>query len=366
MIENEQQLQELCKQLSHEETIAIDTEFIRENTFFPIIALIQVASKNNAWLIDVKKFDKKTITPLLKLLQNKDVLKIFHAAQADQECFFSSYKVITSPSFDTAEAASLLGIGTSIGLQSLLKKVLRIDIKKGHSRCDWLKRPLPKELQTYALNDVAHLVLLAEKLSEELKEKQRYDLALQHSAKWENPKKYQADPETLAKKRALSGKVDRRGYAILKELFVWRENRIRELDIPRRRLAADTVLVDLARARPNTLEQLSGFRGLNKGELQKQGRLILDVIKQAQTIAEKDLPVLPKRNSTNKADPLFNDFFNFAVKTLAKEHKIAAHHLIASDNSLTPEGKRLIGKEISELLAGTKSLAIKDGKVTLV
>ena len=89
MIENEQQLQELCKQLSHEETIAIDTEFIRENTFFPIIALIQVASKNNAWLIDVKKFDKKTITPLLQLLHNKDVLKIFHAAQADQECFFS-------------------------------------------------------------------------------------------------------------------------------------------------------------------------------------------------------------------------------------------------------------------------------------
>lgn len=264
LIQNPKDVAAIAKTLSQASMIAFDTEFIRESTFYPKLEILQIATPGDAWLIDCQALSKSEMKPILDVFQDPKILKIVHAAHGDQECLLSAYDILSSPVFDTAVGASLCGLGDNIGLGNLIRSVLGIDLPKGYARTNWSKRPLPKPVLEYALLDVKHLIEVAAILFERLDKNGRRDWAMELSAKFSDRKLYEVPAEDIARRLAQSGKFHVRDYAVLLELVRWREDRVRELDVPRRWLAEDGVLIDLAKIKPTTIEQLQGFRGLSR------------------------------------------------------------------------------------------------------
>jgi ribonuclease D len=395
------EIAELAQVLSRHTQIAFDTEFIRENTFFPIVEIIQVATDQESWLIDAAAFKKgyragpgldgrefyhPGLDPLLEVFKNKNILKIVHAAQGDQECLYTSFGITASPTLDTSVAASLCGYGEAVGLGKLLKSVLGITIDKGHARTNWSVRPLPQQLLEYAHADVLHLVELGNKLMAQVEKRGRKDWALELSAKWEDHANYETDIEDLAQKLARGGRLDHRGHAALVELLKWRESRVRYLNLPRRWVADDTVLMDLARVRPKDIDHLASFRGLNKGELKHSGDAILTALKAASEIQNgPKLPPSRRVEAPTTEESQLIDLLRCFVGILADRHRIAARHLMTTPQFLalireeiktsddlvktgvlSSSAASLIGDEIVAFLHGRRALTVRDRVIEVV
>ncbi len=379
----------LAEELSKHPIIAFDTEFIRENTFYPSVELIQVATRETSWLIDAQAFRGKNapgLKPLLDVFENPKILKILHAAQGDQECIYTSYGVVAKPSFDTAVGAALCGYGDGIGLGNLLKAVLDVNLKKGHARTNWAARPLPGQLIEYAHADVEFLVEAAEKLLAKLSEVGRKEWALEASAKWEDPALYEPDPSGLAHKLAKSGRMDAKSFATLVELMKWREERVRSLNLPRRWIADDQVLLDLANVKPKDLDHLAAFRGLNKGEMKASGEKILEAIRRGQEAKDTKRPAEVARIEPATGDESQTlDLMRTYLGILADRERIAMKHLLTA-NQLLPllrekvsspdewvakkllsvDAAKLIGGELLALLQGRRALSINGKKIKIV
>jgi ribonuclease D len=384
------QIRELAERLRAADIIAFDTEFIRESTFFPVVEIIQVATDQESWLVDAQAFRPRTreaqnLRPLLDVFEDRKILKIIHAAQGDQECIYTSYGAVATPSLDTAVAASLCGYGDGVGLGNLLKAALGVQIKKGHARTNWSVRPLPAQLIEYAHADVAHLVALGRQLLQELDVLGRREWALQASAKWEDKALYEPDPEGIALKLSKSGRFDRRDYAALLELVRWREERVRQLNVPRRWVADDNVLTDLAHVKPKDLAHLSAFRGLNKGELRNSGEAILAALRRAADSHEVTLPKGPRPDIPTAAESQVLELLRCYVGILADRHRIALKHLVtasqllpllrskatrpedlAAEGLLDEGAARLIGAEVLAVLQGKRALSIEGNRVKIV
>ncbi len=395
LISTADKIQELANSLQGRDVIAFDTEFIRESTFFPIVEIIQVATDEESWLVDAAAFKKgfrpgpkgsyqPGLKPLLDIFENKSILKVLHAAQGDQECLYTSFGVVASPTLDTAVAASLCGMGDGIGLGKLLKLALDVTIKKGHARTNWSVRPLPSQLIEYAHADVEHLVLLGRKLMEQLDVLGRKPWALELSAKWEDASLYETDIEGLATKLARGGRMDKRGYPALVELIRWREERVRQLNLPRRWVADDAVLLDLAHVRPKDMEHLGAFRGLNKGELKNSGEAILKALKRASEADDIVMPKLPKPEIPSAEEGQVLDLLRCFVGILADQHRIAAKHLMTAAQLLPllrnkvetredlvkagilgEDASRLIGDEILAMVRGQRALSIQGTQIKI-
>jgi ribonuclease D len=378
----------LALELRKHPIISFDTEFIRENTFYPSVELIQVATLENSWLVDAQAFRGKNLEglrPLLDVFEDPKILKILHAAQGDQECLYTSYKVVAKPSFDTAVGASLCGYGDGIGLGNLMKAVLNVNLKKGHARTNWAARPLPAQLLEYAHADVEYLVVAAEKLLEKLETLGRKAWALELSSKWEDPALYEPDPEGLAQKLSKSGRMDQKTFGALVELMRWREERVRSLNLPRRWVADDQVLLDLANVKPKDLDHLAAFRGLNKGEIKASGERILAAIRRG--VETKDLKA-PEAQRTEHPSPEESqalDLMKTYLGILADRERVAMKHLLTTSQLLpllrekttrpedwvekkllTSESFRLVGKELWALLQGKRALSVDGRKIKIV
>jgi len=379
---------ELAKILAKAPIISFDTEFIRENTFYPSVELIQVATRKESWLVDAQAFRGKNaegLRPLLDIFENPKILKILHAAQGDQECLYTSYKTVAKPSFDTAVGAALCGYGDGIGLGNLLKALLGVNLKKGHARTNWAARPLPAQLIEYAHADVEFLVEAGEALLAKLDESGRRAWALELSAKWEDPALYSPDPEGLTHKLAKSGRMDARTFATLQELMKWREERVRVLNLPRRWVADDQVLLDLANVKPKDLEHLSAFRGLNKGEMKASGEKILEAIRRGSEVKEGKGPAAVRTEHPSGDESQTLDLMKTYLGILADRERIALKHLLTT-NQLLPllreksaspeewvakklmsaEAARLVGGELHALLQGKRALSIDGRKIKIV
>lgn len=381
------EIKALAKELAKETIIAFDTEFIRENTFYPIVEILQVATKDKAVIVDLKAFPgdrKDELKPLWDIFTNPKILKVAHAIQGDQECLFTSFGVLASPSFDTAAGAALLGLGENIGLGSLLREMMGIELEKGHSRTNWSVRPLPDQLIQYALQDVAHLVECAEKLKKRLIDKERWDWSLELSAKWANEKLYLSDPKAITEKLSRGMRMDSRSYSILLNLVTWREKRVRDLNIPRKWLADDQVLIDLSKVKPKDLSHLAAFRGLNKGELKSQGKEILEAIRLG-----KENPVAPPKKGSADLSPTFEEgitieFIKAYLNLLASREKVSVRVLLnvsqilpilradyetpeelVEKGLMTEEVSKLIGKDLVDFLKGRKSLKMKENQIDI-
>lgn len=366
----------LADALRNESVIGIDTEFIRETTFFPRIALIQVGTQEQTHLIDPTVLDPKGLQPVLQLFEDPKILKVMHADYSDQECFFWSYGLVAKPVLDTAVAAALCGYGDNIGLGKLLKDVLRVSLPKGRARVKWLERPLPKELIHYAHQDVLHLVDLERFFEKKLKALDRWDWALHESQV--DPRVFEPTPEELASRHLKGGHLDESLYPILIELFKWREEEAKACNLPRQWVADNDVIISLARVKPKSVEELNSFRGLSKRRIERSADQVLRIIKLA---SQMNKPLF-LQDSHARVDEHAQNLLKAFVSFLADQEQIASRFLVPpsqygallshfeEDSTswvergiLSPFSERLIGKELQDFLRGKKMLKFEGGEV---
>jgi ribonuclease D len=385
LITSTSDLNTLCDELNQHPIIAFDTEFIREKTYYPKLALIQCATRQEAWLVDPLAFSSEEIKPFLDILENENILKVLHSAYGDQECIYTAFGLTVHPTLDTYESASLLGYGESVSLRDLIHRFTKVKIPKFLTRTNWLKRPMNEEMRRYAMADVEHLVPIAEKMMEDLKTKNRLEWAKQLSRHFENPDLYQAKPDEMAERYAKSGRVTPKGYPIFKDLIRWRENRAQTLDIPRRRVADEDTLINIANSRPKTLDHLRKFRGINLGEIKKQGDILMDIIHHRRRTSETDLPRPPKITKPNAQQSRIIDFVSTALKAICQRHQIASRliltvkeiqKIVVEDikdptnwprlKLCSPQAASLVGEELVAVLKGEKGLGIVEDRLSLI
>ncbi len=370
----------LSEKLAASPVIALDTEFIRERTFYPAIALIQVATRDEAWLIDPLDLSKDDLKPFLDVLRDPKVLKILHAAYADQECLFWEYDCLAEPVLDTAVAAALSGLGDNVGLGNLLRDVLKVNLPKGLARAKWLDRPLPKELLEYAVLDVAHLVPLWDALEKRLAQRGRVDWALEESR--HEASHFDEPPDDIARRVAKSASMDAKTCACLLHLIEWREARAKKANLPRNWVADNETIRSIAKVKPKNLEELSNFRGLNRREVQQEGRAILEAVNRGKEGPGKTWTHGPRSPIPTEDEERAVDLIKAYVNWLASKESLAPRFLMSGDKyfhllQYAAEGKDgwvekgvlsrraadLIGPALEGFLAGKQGLAIRDRQV---
>jgi ribonuclease D len=383
LIQDAAAVAEMAGNIRGKNRLGIDTEFIRETSFFPKIALIQVATDTQSWLLDPTRLSKEDLQPLLAILADASVLKIMHAAFADQECLYWSYGMVAQPVLDTAVAGALCGYGDNVGLAKLLKEILQVSVPKGRSRVKWLARPLPRELLVYAEQDVAYLVALGEALLARLSSRGRVDWAIAES--YLDASAFEVSPEELAMKMARNGQMDPGTYLVLRELVRWREERARTANMPRGWIADNEVLVALAKSRPARIDELRSFRGLSAKEVDRNGERILEAIRRGKEAPREEVHLPSRAPIPSEHEDHALDLLKAYVAYLAARHAIAPRYLLHSSRALallqnpektaaewvelgilTPPAKELVGDELKALLSGNRALVLRGGKVEIL
>lgn len=346
-IDTPEQLEQFCNAISGSTWLAIDTEFIREKTYYPKFCLLQVSNGEHAACIDPLAIDD--LTPILDILYQEDTVKVLHAAHQDLEIFHHLWDKIPQPIFDTQLAAAITGYGDQMGYARLVQQALQVSLEKDQARTDWSKRPLDQAQIKYALNDVIHLGEIYQQLDAKLNRLGRTDWLNAEYEHFSRPSTYRIEADHAWKK--VKGRQHLKGvqYAVLQTLAGWRETRAIELDRPRRWILKDEVLVDLARRMPSKVQQLSRIRGLEDGVIGKQGEQILQLIQQARQIPETDWPFenIPTRKLSKQEEAL-SDLMMCALRLIADEQDITAAAIA---------GK----KDIEKIICGNTDTTLLEG-----
>jgi len=271
-------LQSLCERLSSCDWLAIDTEFMREKTYYSQLCLIQVASENEVACIDPLSFDD--LSAFFTLMNNRKILKIFHAATQDMEILMQYSGKLPGPIFDSQIAAALLGQGDQIGYAALVDKLLQIKLDKSQTRTNWAKRPLSTAQLKYAANDVLYLREVFLKQRDQLKKQGRLDWLWEECAKLEEEQKYQLPPPALLKRVKGQHRLPQAIRAIVQELAIWRESKAQKKNLPRKWVLSDQSVLDIAQSDARSLEEIQSISSLSPGQIRSyQG----DLLKQLET-----------------------------------------------------------------------------------
>ena len=372
-------LAELCARWADADFITVDTEFMRENTFFPELCLIQVADVHEAAAIDPMALGLD-LTPLLQLMvANEDVLKVFHAGGQDLEIIYNLTGTTPHPLFDTQVAAMALGQGEQIGYSNLVDSWLGIQIDKGARFTDWGKRPLEPRQIEYAIGDVTHLATIFPKMLQRLKKTGRGGWLDQEMERLADPANYANDPEQAWKRvRVPSRKADVLGR--LKAIAKWRELEARGKDLPRGRIMKDETLADLAGHAPRKQADLAKVRGLSPAwGANEIGARLMAAIAGAELLPDDELPPREDRKpGLGKDGALVADLLKLLLKIRAKEIDVASKLLARSDElealaagarSGLPmlEGWRFdqFGRDALDLVEGRLAFAVVNGKLKM-
>ena len=372
-------LASLCARLAAADFITVDTEFMRESTFYPQLCLIQVADVNEAAAIDpmVPGLD---LTPLLDLMvNNEDVLKVFHAGGQDLEIVYNLTGKTPHPLFDTQVAAMALGQGEQIGYSNLVDSWLGITVDKGARFTDWSRRPLDERQVDYAIGDVTHLARIFPKMLERLKTTGRGQWLDQEMERLGDPANYANDPEEAWKRVRVSGrKPDLLGR--IKALAKWRELEAQAKDLPRGRIVKDETLADIAGHPPRKQADLAKVRGLSASWAGNDigGRLMAALAEAAPLSANELPPREDRKPGLGKDGALVADLLKLLLKIRSRDIDVAARLLARSDEleALAAgvrtglpmlEGWRFdqFGREALDLVEGRLAFAVTSGKLTL-
>jgi len=303
LISDSPTLVSFCKRLAGVPYIAVDTEFVRERTYYAQLALIQVAHGEHAAAIDplAPGID---LTPLKALMQDASVLKVFHAGTEDLELMLQTFEQLPTPIYDTQIAAGLCGNEAQIGYARLVKDRLGITLDKASQRTDWARRPLSDKQLTYALADVTHLCNLYEGLTEELEGRGRTEWANEEMKALSGASRYQAQPEE-AWRRVRIRRPTRRNLAVLRELASWREHKARSRNLPRPWVLKNDALVQIAQAMPKTREALMQLSALKRlGGRWRDADRIVAIVNQALESDPETWPALPQEANLDGAEAL--------------------------------------------------------------
>ena len=326
-------LAQFCARQKGADFIAVDTEFMRERTYWPILCLVQIAGPAEAAAIDALA-PGIDLAPLLALMADEHILKVFHAARQDIEIFHMLSGRVPAPLFDTQIAAMVCGFGDAASYETLVAKLARVKLDKGSRFTDWSQRPLSERQTRYALGDVVHLRTVYERLQKTLAANGRESWFAEEMADIVAPALYRSDPAEAWRRFKLRGRPDRRFLGILRELSAWRERAAQQRNLPRGRIMRDEAVLEIAAQMPKTIEALSRTRSLGKGVA--EGRLgpeILDCVRRG--LAE---PGLPEAESTARPVPPpgigpLIELLRVLLKASCEEHQVA-QKLVASAEDL--------------------------------
>ena len=332
LINNNEDLQSFCDSLNGEPFITVDLEFVREKTYYAKLCLIQVGSLNVCAVIDPLA-KNLNLSPFFKLMDNPNIVKVFHAGRQDLEIIYFMHHKIPAPIFDTQIAAQVCGYGESVGYETLVNSLLGQELDKSFRFTNWENRPLDIRQVEYAISDVTHLVPIYLKLKEMLNLSGRESWLKEELEHLSNPNTYETNPlDAWQKIRHRSHNA--RFLTILRELAAWRERRAQRTDVNRRSIIQDECLLNIAATCPTCVEDMRQIRGIRKDVSDgKLGREILEVLEKAQNITP-DCYVHPQRDE--KTPPYavaLLEILKLLLKIKSTEHGVAPK-LIANEDDL--------------------------------
>lgn len=362
------QLVAFCESLQGAEFIAIDTEFLREKTFWPQLCLVQIAGPRDAVAIDPLS-EEMDLAPLYELLENPNILKVFHAARQDVEIFCHLTGKVPAPMFDTQVAAMVCGFGESVGYETLVAKLAGARVDKSSRFTDWSARPLTERQLTYALSDVTHLRPAYEKLKRRLERSGRAAWLEEEMAVLADPATYSVEPDQAWRRlKPRSGKP--RFLGVLQELAAWREREAQRRDVPRARILRDDALMEIAAHAPADVDELARTRGLGRGFAEsRQGADVLAAVSRGLNMAESDLPQLEPREENPPGLGPIVELLRVLLRMVCEEENVAPK-LIASGSDL----EAVAADDEADVPAlhgwrrqvfGEKALALKHGRMAL-
>jgi len=360
-------LAEVCERLQRHPFVTVDTEFLRESTYYPKLCVAQIASTDEAVVVDALA-DGIDLKPLFHLMADENVIKVFHAARQDIEICWHAAGLIPAPLVDTQVAAMVLGYGDSIAYDQLVQRITGDSLDKSLRFTDWRRRPLSEAQIAYAISDVTHLRDVYVKLEADLKKRGRTEWMREEMRVLTSPDTYRMEPEHAWQR--LQTRVRKpKELAVLIEVAAWREREAQTRDVPRGRVLKDDVVGDIAVQTPTTIERLGNLRSLPKGfERSKWGEAIIEAVKRG---LARDLKTLPKIQRPKGAPngQATVELLKVLLRMTAERHGVAAKVIatmddldrIAADDEANVPALSGWRRE----LFGEKALALKHGRLAL-
>ena len=361
-------LARFCDSVAGADFVTVDTEFMRERTYWPRLCLVQLAGPTEAAIIDAMA-EGIDLEPLFKLLNASDVLKVFHAGRQDIEIIHHLTGNIPSPVFDTQIAGMVCGFGDQVGYETLVSKLAKARIDKSMRFTDWSRRPLSEKQLHYALSDVTHLRVAYEKLARNLERNGRTQWLEEEMATLTSPATYAAVPSEAWRRIKFRGSRPR-FMCVLQALAAWRELEAQKRDVPRNRVLRDDVLLDMAARAPETEEELAKTRTVGRNGLGAAvTKGVLGAVAEGKACPERDCPSLEKKKPLPKGIGPLVDLFRVLLKMKCDENGVAQKlitsisdlELIAADDDADVPALRGWRRE----LFGADSLRLKHGQLSL-
>lgn len=378
MIATQEALDAFCQRMSTEPFLAVDTEFLRDKTYWPQLCLVQVAGTDEAAAIDPLA-DGIDLAPLHRLMNDPGILKVFHAARQDLEIFFHLTGTVPAPLFDTQVAAMVCGFGESASYETLASKLARAQIDKSSRFTDWSARPLTDKQLSYALSDVTHLRVVYDKLNQRLIRAKRAHWIAEEMAILSDPATYRLDPEQ-AWVRLRPRTNNPRFLSILRELASWREQEAQRRNLPRNRLLRDEALLEVAATAPTGTSDLARSRSLTRGIVEGPiGDALLAAVARGAAVPTDQAPRMAERADLPPGRAPLVELLKVLLKTKCEQHDVAQkliassadlEHIACSDTANVPalQGWRreVFGDDALALKRGQLALTAQDDGIALV
>jgi len=378
VITSTQDLAEACARLARHPFVAVDTEFLREQTFWPVLCLIQLAGPEDEFIVDplAPGID---LRPFYDLMANESVVKVFHAARQDIEIIYAKAKLIPHPTFDTQIAAMVCGFGESVSYGNLVKKLTNKDVDKTSRFTDWSRRPLTQKQLAYALADVTHLRDVYRQLKTEIESTGRVHWLDEEMAALTDPATYDSKPENAWQRLKMRAK-NRRSLAVLIQLAAWREQAAQAQDVPRSRILRDEALYDIANQAPTDTAQLAELRTLSEGfSRSARAKEIIEAVKRGLERDPRTLPPMPAAQVLPAEATALVELLRVLLKAAAARNRVAPK-LIADTSDLEriavedePDvpalrgwRRELFGEDALKLKRGEVALTVSKGEVIAV
>ncbi len=371
------ELAAVCGRMASHPFVTVDTEFLRETTYYPLLCVAQMASPEEAVVIDALA-PGIDLAPFFELMANEQVMKVFHAARQDIEIVWHRARLIPHPIFDTQVAAMVLGYGDSISYDQLVQRITGDALDKSHRFTDWTRRPLSEAQLSYAVSDVTHLRDAYLALVADLERRGRVDWVQEEMEVLTSADTYRMDPDNAWAR--LKTRVRKpKELAVLIEVAAWREREAQARDVPRSRILKDDVIGDIAVQAPTTIEKLRSLRSLPKGfERSRFGEAIVAAVERGLARDQKSLP-RPERFHPSANGAAVVELLKVLLRMISESHHVAAKVIatvddlerIAADDgadvpALTGWRRELFGEKALALKHGELALAIEKGKVAAV
>lgn len=372
-IDTESGLAELCEQLRGQPVLALDTEFLREKTYYAQLCLLQVAAEGVIACVDPLALDN--LDPLLDIIYDPSVVKVMHSARQDMEIFYDLRGDVPRPLFDSQIAATLMGFGEQVGYANLVQQMLGVNLDKMATRTDWSQRPLDAEQISYAADDVRYLFAVYHQQVEELGSKGRLQWLQKDFDEMSDLATYAPAAENLWKRVRGAQKLSSAQLAVLRGLAIWREARAQASNRPRRWIFKDEVMVDLARRSPQQIEDMAKIRGIEERDLKRHGEVLLKVIAEARATDPASWPTRPKSQRLAPEQDAVVDLLMAVLRLRGNEHDVSPALLasrkqleallVGDEESPLLHGWRavLVGNELQAVLSGEKVVRVADGQL---